>query len=81
VSSRFATWLGWSLAFLPVVMFVASIPLFFLGRSAHVPSSWVADLTTSGLSLVYGSLMVTFVAIYFDGAAMTQGVLSTSAGQ
>jgi hypothetical protein len=30
-------------------MFVASVPLLVLGRSAHVPSSWDADLTTGGL--------------------------------
>jgi hypothetical protein len=30
-------------------MFVASVPLLVLARSAHVPSSWDADLTTGGL--------------------------------
>jgi hypothetical protein len=30
-------------------MFVGSIPLFVLARSAQVPSSWNADLTTGGL--------------------------------
>jgi hypothetical protein len=32
-----------------VALFVASVPLFVLARSAHVPSSWDADLTTGGL--------------------------------
>jgi hypothetical protein len=30
-------------------MFVAGVPLLVLARSAHVPSSWDADLTTVGL--------------------------------
>jgi hypothetical protein len=30
-------------------MFVASVPILVLARSAHVPSSWDADLTTGGL--------------------------------
>jgi hypothetical protein len=30
-------------------MFVGSVPLFVLARSAEVPSSWNADLTTWGL--------------------------------
>jgi len=32
-----------------VALFVASVPLFVLARSAYVPSSWDADLTTGGL--------------------------------
>jgi hypothetical protein len=32
-----------------VALFVSSVPLLVLARSAHVPSSWNADLTTGGL--------------------------------
>ena len=48
-SARGAFWLAWSLCALSVAMFVASVPLLVLGRSAHVPSNWDADLTTGGL--------------------------------
>jgi hypothetical protein len=44
-----AAWLAWSLAALSVAVFVGSVPLFVLARSAEVPSSWNADLTTGGL--------------------------------
>jgi hypothetical protein len=49
LSARVASWLAWSLCGLSVAMFVASVPLFVLASSAHVPSSWDADLTTGGL--------------------------------
>jgi hypothetical protein len=49
MSNRTASWLAWSLAALCVAVFVGSVPLFVLARSAHVPSSWNADLTTGGL--------------------------------
>jgi hypothetical protein len=49
VSTRVASWLAWSLCALSVALFVGSVPLLVLGRSAHVPSSWDADLTTGGL--------------------------------
>src|SRR5215216_3640868 len=49
MSSRVASWLAWSLCVLSVAMFVGSVPLLVLGRSAYVPSSWDADLTTGGL--------------------------------
>ena len=49
MSSRVASWLAWSLCGLSVAMFVASVPLLVLARSAQVPSSWDADLTTGGL--------------------------------
>jgi hypothetical protein len=49
LSARVASWLAWSLCGLSVAMFVASVPLLVLARSAHVPSSWDADLTTVGL--------------------------------
>jgi uncharacterized membrane protein SirB2 len=48
-SSRAAPWLAWSLAGLSVALFLASIPLFVLARSAHVPSGWGADLSVGGL--------------------------------
>ena len=58
MSNRTASWLAWSLAALCVAVFVSSVPLFVLARSAEVPSSWNADLTTgsllgSGLFLVF----------------------------
>jgi hypothetical protein len=49
LSTRVDSLLAWSLCGLSVAMFVASVPLFVLARSAHVPSSWDADLTTGGL--------------------------------
>jgi hypothetical protein len=49
LSTRVASLLAWSLCGLSVALFVASVPLFVLARSAHVPSSWDADLTTGGL--------------------------------
>jgi hypothetical protein len=42
---RVAFWLAWSLAGLCLAMFVASAPLYVLARSAHIPSSWGADLS------------------------------------
>jgi uncharacterized membrane protein YhdT len=38
-------WLSWSLAALSVTVFLASVPLYVLVRSAHVPSSWDANLS------------------------------------
>ncbi len=52
------TWLAWSLAGLSVALFVASIPLLVLARSAHVPDSWGADLSVG--SLLGGALFLTF---------------------
>ena len=49
LSARVASWPAWSLCGLSVALFVGSVPLFVLARSAHVPSSWDADLTTAGL--------------------------------
>src|SRR5215208_1174358 len=49
LSTRVASWLAWSLCVLSVALFVGSVPLLVLGRSAYVPSSWDADLTTGGL--------------------------------
>jgi hypothetical protein len=49
LSTRVASLLAWSLCGLSVALFVVSVPLFVLARSAHVPSNWDADLTTGGL--------------------------------
>jgi hypothetical protein len=45
MSARAAAWLAWSLAGLTVAMFVASVTLFILARSAHVPSGLGASRT------------------------------------
>jgi len=47
--TRAAAWLARSLAGLSLAMFLASITLYFLARSAHVPSSWGASLTVVDL--------------------------------
>ena len=52
MGARAATWLAWSLAALSAAMFLASIPLYVLARSAHIPARWGADLSVGGL-LVY----------------------------
>jgi hypothetical protein len=49
MSTRAASWLAWSLAALCVAMFVASVALYLLARSAPVPSSWGASQTVSGM--------------------------------
>jgi hypothetical protein len=46
---RAAFLLAWSLAGLSAAMFVASVPLLVLARSAHIPSSWEANLTVGDL--------------------------------
>jgi hypothetical protein len=63
MSARTAAWLAWSLAALSVAMFVTSVALYVLARSAPVPSSWGANLTVSGL-LVF----VPFLAFPLVGA-------------
>src|ERR671911_768358 len=47
--ARAAFLLAWSLAGLSVAMFVASVPLLVLARSAQIPSSWEANLTVGDL--------------------------------
>ena len=47
--ARAAFLLVWSLAGLSVTMFVASVPLLVLARSAHIPGSWEANLTLGDL--------------------------------
>jgi hypothetical protein len=49
MSYRTAFWLAWLLAGLSVAMVVASVALWLLARSTHVPSIWGADLTVGGL--------------------------------
>ena len=53
-----STWLAWSLAGLTLAMFVATIPLWFLARSADLPSSWRADVGVGGL--VGGAFFLAF---------------------
>jgi hypothetical protein len=55
---RAASWLAWSLAGLTLVMFAATIPLWFLARGADLPSSWRADLGVG--SLAGGALFLAF---------------------
>ncbi len=43
MSARQASWLAWSLAGLSVATFVASVPLYVLVSSVHIPSSWEAN--------------------------------------
>jgi hypothetical protein len=51
VSVRTAAWIAWALAGLSVAMFVASVALYLLARSAPVPTSWGTSLTLSGMLL------------------------------
>jgi hypothetical protein len=57
-SARVAFLLAWSLAGLCVAMFVASVPLLVPARSAHIPSSWEANLTVG--NLLGGALFLIF---------------------
>jgi hypothetical protein len=50
--------LAWSLAGLCVAMFLTTFPLFVLARSAHIPSSWGADLSVG--KLLEGVLLLVF---------------------
>jgi hypothetical protein len=49
MSRRSAAWLAWSFAALSMTLFLASLALCILARSAQVPSSWGADLSVGGL--------------------------------
>jgi hypothetical protein len=49
MSPRAALWLVRSLAGFSVAVFVASVPLYVLARSAHVPGGWGADLSLGSL--------------------------------
>jgi hypothetical protein len=50
--------IAWSLACLTLAMFVATIPLWFLARSADLPSTWRADVGVGGL--VGGAFFLAF---------------------
>jgi hypothetical protein len=56
--ARASTWVAWLLAGLTLVMFVATIPLWFLARGADLPISWKADVSVGGL--VGGTLFLAF---------------------
>jgi hypothetical protein len=58
VNTRASAWLAWSLAGLSLAMFVATIPLWFLARSADLPSNWGAYVGVAGL--VGGVLFLAF---------------------
>ncbi|MDQ3910657.1 MAG: hypothetical protein M3305_02510 [Actinomycetota bacterium] len=58
INSGRATWLAWSVCALSVAMFVASVALWVLARSAPVPSSWGADLSIG--KLLGGMLFLAF---------------------
>jgi hypothetical protein len=45
VSNRAASWLAWSLAALSVAMFLASVALWILARSAQLPNAMRASVT------------------------------------
>ena len=64
--TRTVAWLAWSLAALSVAMFLISVVLRLLARSAPVPVSWGADLTIAGL-LVF----VPFLAFPVVGALIS----------
>jgi hypothetical protein len=49
MSTRDSSWLAWSLAGLSVTMFVSSVALYVLARSAQVPSSLIASRTVIDL--------------------------------
>ncbi|MFL5991402.1 MAG: hypothetical protein ACJ73W_05345 [Rubrobacteraceae bacterium] len=51
MSTRTATWLAWALAGLALTMFGASVALFVLARSAHVPGSWSSS-TVGDVALI-----------------------------
>ena len=56
--TRASTWLAWSLAGLTLAVFVAAFPLWFLARSADIPSGWNADVSVGGLA--GGALFLAF---------------------
>ena len=49
MGARASAWLAWSLAGLALVMFVATIPLWFLARGVDPAGSWSADVSVGGL--------------------------------
>ena len=66
MSTRISPWLAWSLACLCVAVFVATIALDVLARSARAPSNWGAE---RGLSDLLASLtFLPFLAFPVVGA-------------
>jgi hypothetical protein len=63
MSSRTAAWVAWSLAGLSLAMFLASVALYVLARSAQSPGNWVTVGTVSD-TLVF----VLFLAFPMVGA-------------
>ena len=47
MSRRTAAWLAWSLAGLSVIMFVASVALYVLAKSAQSPGTWITVVNVS----------------------------------
>ena len=62
-NTRTAAWLAWSLGALSLVMFVATVVLYFATRSVQPPSSW----GTGGLSVVL-IFLLPFLAFPMVGA-------------
>lgn len=65
MNTRAAAWLAWSLACLTVAMSAASIALFVLARSVHVPSSWDTSSSSAADDLLF---FVSFLAFPVVGA-------------
>jgi hypothetical protein len=60
MSTRTATWLAWALAGLTLTMFVASVALLVLARSANEPSSWGTS-TVGDVALFMSFLVFPFI--------------------
>jgi hypothetical protein len=61
MSTRAASWLAWSLAALSVTMFVSSVALYVLARSAQVPTSLIASRTV--IDLVVSAPVLAFPVV------------------
>ena len=61
MSTRASAWLAGALAALSAVLFLASVPLLLLARSAPVPESWDANLSIAGQ--LSSSLMLVFSVV------------------
>ncbi len=59
--ARASAWLAWSVAGLTLIMFVATIPLWYLARGADLPGSWRADVSIGGL--MGGALFLAFPVV------------------
>ena len=68
-STRAAAWLAWSFASLCALMFVATVALIVLARSAQAPSGWDAE---RGVSDLLASLtFISFLAFPLVGALIS----------